>query len=512
MAARGVQFLRSKAKNLQVGESALAAIALLKADVPASDGDVANWIAKVRARFSSQGYRPERSTDADAYEVSCAAIALASLGGDEHRQELQMLVQWLSGRQNANGSWDYPNRTNGDTSISQYVVLGLWEAETSGAQVAPAVWDRAAAWYLSVQASGGSWNYHRDESFRPETVSMTAAGVGSLLICQRQLARYRGKSMEGGSSLLQTLAEDPKVGRFEPSTSNASIDKAVRAGINWLGSNFMLSLTDQKVGLSVFYGLYTLERMGALAGKNALGKVDWYEAGRQFLASTQKSDGSWGCSFQTNEINTSWAVLFLARATSKTLRKIEIKRLGAGTLLGGRDLPKDLSNLTIAGGRVVSRPMNGAVEKMLAVLEDPRAADTADSALAGLVDRYQREGPKALKPFKDRFRKMMGERDPGLRRVAAWSLARTGDLDVVPALIDALADGDDAVVTTAREGLQLLSRKIDGYGPSPGAALEQRKEAAQRWRAWYQAIRPLDLEGQDDDLVVPGSAPPRSTQ
>ena len=83
--------------------------------------------------------------------------------------------------------------------------------------------------------------------------------------------------------------------------------------------------------------------------------------------------------------------------------------------------------------------MNGAVEGMLAVLEDPRA-ENADSALAGLVARYQADGPAVLRPYKDRFRKLLTDRDPGLRQVAAWALARTGDLDVVPALIDALVD------------------------------------------------------------------------
>ncbi len=69
--------------------------------------------------------------------------------------------------------------------------------------------------------------------------------------------------------------------------------------------------------------------------------------------------------------------------------------------------------------------MNGAIEGMLAVLEDPRAQN-ADAALSGLVARYQKEGPAALKPHKDRFRKLMSDRDPGVRSVAAWALARTG--------------------------------------------------------------------------------------
>ena len=152
--------------------------------------------------------------------------------------------------------------------------------------------------------------------------------------------------------------------------------------------------------------------------------------------------------------------------------------------------------------------MNGAVEGMLAVLEDPRA-ENADSALAGLVARYQAGGPAVLRPYKDRFRKMLSDRDPGLRRVAAWALARTADLDVVPGLIGALTDPDEAVVAVAREGLQLLSRKPDGLGPPTPSTPDQRREAAGRWRAWYATVRPLDVEGQDDDAAPPPARSPR---
>jgi hypothetical protein len=194
-------------------------------------------------------------------------------------------------------------------------------------------------------------------------------------------------------------------------------------------------------------------------------------------------------------MNSCWAILFLTKSTAKTLRRIQIQRLGAGTLLGGRGLPKDLTSMTVAGGRVVSRPMNGAIEGMLAVLEDPRG-DQADAAAAGLVERYYREGPDALRPFKPRFRKMIADRDPGVRRVAAWALAHTGDMDIVPLLIDALSDPDEDVIEASRLGLQILSRKIEGLGPPTPSTPEQRKQAAGRWRDWYNAIKPLDL---DDD-------------
>jgi hypothetical protein len=503
---RGLQFLRSKAGGAQVGESALIALALLKSDFPAGDPTVAQCIAKVRTRCSSGVYNPERREGADIYEAAVAAMALSNLDAEARKADLAAIATYLLGKQNANGSWDYPRRPFGDTSISQYALLGLWEAENGGADVKPEVWDRAAQWYMSSQSAAGSWNYHRDEPQQfPETVAMTAAGVSSLLICQRQLARYR-KGGDTTSALLTPLVAEGQRDRFDPAASTARINQAVHRGIGWLSANFS-ALNNGAIGSTPYYALYGIERIGALADRETLGKVDWFEQGRRFILSQQRSDGAWDAA-HGDVPNTSWAILFINKSTSKTIRRIVIKQLGAGTLLGGRGLPKNLENLTVAGGRVVSRPMNGAVEGMLAVLEDPRA-ESADSALSGLVGRYRTDGPNMLRTHKDRFRKLLGDRDPGLRKVAAWALARTADLDVVPALIDALGDNDESVVTVAREGLQLLSRKINGLGPPPHATLAERQEAAKRWRAWYATIRPLDLEGQDDDETtspVPASA------
>src|SRR5262249_12924462 len=240
------------------------------------------------------------------------------------------------------------------------------------------------------------------------------------------------------------------------------VDQGIKRGMAWLSAHFTTA-SSSIVGPSVYYTLYGIERIGALADRETIGRVPWFESGRTFLHASQKPDGSWN-STHGAEMNTVWALLFLTKSTAKTILRIQVKRLGAGTLLGGRGLPSDLTSMTVAGGRVVSRPMNGAIEGMLAVLEDPRALQ-ADAAVAGLVDRYYREGPGVLRPFKPRFRKMLADRDPGVRRVAAWALSRTEDMDVIPALIETIQDPDEEVVTAARLGLQILSRKIDGLGP-----------------------------------------------
>jgi hypothetical protein len=496
-----LQYLRAQAGSAQLGETALIALAMIKAEVPANDPALAACVDKIRRHFNASIYVPERSGGADVYEAAVVALALANINPESLKGEIAGAAQYIIAHQKANGSWDYNQRTAGDTSISQYAILGLWECENAGVDIPPNVWDKAASWYLSTQSQAGSWNYHRDESFNPETISMTAAGVGSLLICNRQLARHR-KAFDSANPLLTPLVPQGASSSYEVSTSASRINEGVRRGIAWIGSNFQVS-AQGIIGQSPYYGLYGIERIGALADREKIGGTNWFEQGRKYILGSQKSDGHWAA--QHGDVpNTVWAILFITKSTAKSVRKFEIKRLGAGTLLGGRGLPKDLSGLTIAQGRVVVRPMNGAIDGMLDVLADPRS-ENADSALAGLVERYQTGGPKILRPHKDRFRKLLNDRDPGVRRVAAWALGRTADMDVVPALIAALRDPDENVVGEARTGLQVISRKIDGYGPVPGSTPEQRAEAAKKWKGWYDSVRPPDFEGPDDDL---GAAPP----
>lgn len=500
---KGVSFLRGNANGAGAGETGLIALALLKAEVPPGDPTLAACLARLRARITTESYEPERKGGADIYEAAVVALAFANVPGASRRAELNPVARYLLSKQKANGSWDYPDRPQGDTSMSQYAVLGLWEAENGGATVPPETWERAAVWFLAAQSPSGSWNYHRDEPARAETLAMTAAGVGSLLICQRQLNRYR-RSGDSASQLLVALTPDGGGVRYDVGLSNGRLDQAIKRGLGWLSAHFSTAPSGS-LGESIYYALYGIERVGGLAHRDTLGRGDWFEQGRRFIRSAQHADGSWDATYGAVP-NTCWAILFVTKSTAKTLRRIEVKALGAGTLLGGRGLPRDLSSLTVAGGRVVSRPMNGAVEGMLAAMEDPRAAQ-ADAALSGLVSRYRAEGAAVLRPLKDRFRAMQKDRDPGLRRVAAWALARTGDLDAAPALIGALTDPDEAVVSVAREGLQLLSRQIAGHGPPSPSTPAQRREAADRWRAWYASIRPLDVEGQDDEAAAPARGP-----
>ncbi len=493
----GVAYLKAHHGGKPKGESAMIALGLLKAEVPPGDPAVQDCLTVVRSGFSSNSYSPSLTDGRGVYEATAALLAFSAQDAAGNKSLIAILANYLMGAQKPNGSWDYTHRQKGDTSISQYAVLGLWEAQNVGIDVPQSVWDNAARWFISVQDSVGGWNYHRDES-ELDTVAMTAAGVGSLLICQRHLdPNRRSPAGRETSSLLIPLTAEPTKEEGPASTSLKEIKQSITKGMGWIGTNFVMGTVLS--GHSTSYALYGVERIGALADRQSIGSVDWFAKGRAYLHSSQQSDGSWRNGQYGNEMDTVWAILFLTKSTAKSIRKIELRGIGAGTLLGGRGLPSDLNSMTVAGGRVVSRPMNGAIEGMLAVIEDPRA-EQADSAVAGLAERYNREGPGVLRPFKNRFRKMLSDPDPEVRKVAVWCLARTGDLDVVPALIDVLVDKDDSVVTAAKLGLQLVSRKIEGLGPTIPATDEERRAAASRWRSWYSAIRPLDFDGQDEEV------------
>ncbi len=394
-----------------------------------------------------------------------------------------------------NGAWDYSNRSAGDVSITQYALLGLWEAENAGVPVSAKVWDHAARWYLSVQSSQGSWNYHRDEAAWPETVAMTGAGVGSLMLCQHQLARHR-KGQEQINPLMTPIIVDgvPAELRYKVETATDSVNRGIRAGIRWMGENFQTS-NAEIVGQSMFYCLYGVERVIALAEKMPV-PANWYERGIAYVLANQKASGAWDA-VQHKEIpNTCWAILFAVKATRDRLNPVEIRRLGGAVFKGSRYLPEHLDDVDVVNGELVVRPMGGAVEGMLAALEDPKG-EHAESALAGLVARYESEGPKALRPHKERFRKLLNDRDQGLRKVALWALGRTGDVDVAPLLIKALLDPDDDVMNEARVSLQVLSRKLEGFGPEPRSSLEERRASARKWQQWFESVRPPDLDSPD---------------
>ena len=261
---RGVAFLKGQSTQLKdAGEAGVSALALVKAGVAPNDPAFVNTVARFSGCFTEKGYLPQSRGGPDTYEAGVVLLALVNLDPIGYKAQIDQVAQFLLSKQMGNGAWDYSDRTYGDTSMSQYALLALWEAENAGITVTPDVWDRAATWYLGAQAATGSWNYRRDQG-TPETLSMTGAGVGSLLLCQKQLARHRkGQDLLNPLMIPLTIDGQPYESRYKVATPAAAINSGVQKGISWLTKNWQLG-DSGVVGETPFYCLYGIERLAAL--------------------------------------------------------------------------------------------------------------------------------------------------------------------------------------------------------------------------------------------------------
>jgi hypothetical protein len=113
---------------------------------------------------------------------------------------------------------------------------------------------------------------------------MTAAGASSLLVLLRGLEGH-------------ALAVDAQ--------------KALQAAYAWLSLQGEQFYVEDK---NTCYTLYSLEKVGDLAGIEAFGQEAWYARGAEVLIRLQRKDGGWG-----SHSDTALALLFLTRAT-RTLR------------------------------------------------------------------------------------------------------------------------------------------------------------------------------------------------
>jgi hypothetical protein len=262
----------------EVGRTALTYYALLKSGVPRDRPEM-----KQMAEFLAQAYSIRT------YDQSCLILALATDDPVAHAARIHWLAQQLTEHQNRAGDWGYPG--GADLSNTQYAALGLWKAAQVGVRIHASVWQRLAERTMIYRVDGGAFGYGPQS--RQGTASMTAAGAGTLAICEQQLR----------------LAN-----RLDFALADQIIPARLQAQA-WLGAELR-----EQVGASSwhYYYLYGLERLGALSGAEYFDRQNWYLLGANKLIEDQDSGGSWA----KDDIKTSFALLFLARATSSVGRTV----------------------------------------------------------------------------------------------------------------------------------------------------------------------------------------------
>ena len=131
---RGRSFLTSQPKA--GAEGALACYALVKSGTEKTHPQVLKGIEEVVAKCQSDVYRPGHHFN---YEAGVDAMLLEAVDPVAYQPQLQKIANFLVAQQRPCGAWFYNNELNqpnyGDTSISQYAILGLWAASRAGVEV-----------------------------------------------------------------------------------------------------------------------------------------------------------------------------------------------------------------------------------------------------------------------------------------------------------------------------------------------------------------------------------------
>lgn len=502
MVNRAVAYLK-KSSHTKPGGWALIGLTLVKNRESLGDPKIVEAAQKV-----SEAVHKDLAT-MDIYSTGLSVIFLTNYDSGKYRGEINMLLNSLVAKQKPHGGWGYPQLETGDTSMTQYGVLGSWEAKQAGFDVPQRVIDRVATWLMRTQDPSGAWGYQgqlsENAQLRPQQEirpSLCAAGLGSVFICADLLGMTPAMRAEGDprlAGLREIKEDDEKDEEGKPkervkTTVNLEAIRATQArGNGWFQKNEIID-----AGMETLYYMYALERYQSfreLAEGRAAREKDtaegpkWYNAGVEFLKKTQAPDGSWSCQGQCDTVvNTAFGALFLLRSSQKSIRRA--RGFGDGRLIGGVGLPKEGEEFLGSDGRVVSKSPLGPFAAMKAEL-GRQSAEDLQNAIERIEQEAKGRGSDLLtSDLQKQFRELLADPEPEKRIAAVKALVLNGNLDDVPMLILAMDDPDPEVMIAARDGLCRLTRRFSGFGPPDDATPEERRLSIERWKQWYKSIRP----------------------
>lgn len=503
MLGRATAYLEAKGGTTDlVGAKCLVGMALLKAGKDQTHPLVQAAVAsarKIAPEFAKTG------GFGACYNEAIACIFLCEVDPAMYASDIRLLVQGMLNRQRPNGAWSYQPPSYDDTSQTQYGVLCCWAAHHAGVEVPARAVENTAQWLMRVQNTDGGWTYspldpktYERRNQGQSTHSMAAAGLSSVYICAHLLGfgadarRAPAKVEKSGlpPALQKVETEEQKKKRqlyLQPTNTNGQQLFGSAAGGNaWFAKN----LTYDTKHWTHYY-MYAVERYKSFQ-ELVEGKVvpdpDWYNAGVAHLQKTQAADGFWASEDAPGSgpiTDTAFAVLFLTRSSQKSIKKAT---LDEGILIGGMGLPKDLTNARMQDGKVVTPQMVRDVDDLLQLLGSAEDKDFDATALPGglSLDADLTKRTSQL----ERLRALVTNENFEARLAAVKTLAKSRDLDNVPALIFALTDPNPMIVQEAESGLRFISRKFAGFGLPAQPTKAQLDASRLKWRAWYLSIRP----------------------
>lgn len=501
---RGIAMVEKSADG-RLGAKALIGLVLAKAGKSDDHPKIKDAVDSIHREIDAG---PEKFT-ADIYSTGLSIMCLVAVDPKKHLYDIEKLVRSLELRQKKDGAWGYPvggaNGEKCDTSMTQFALLGLWEAADEAEVDVPArVWDKAARWLIRAQDPTGAWGYQGNVSAKlGERVkqdstkhTMAVAGLCSVFICRDQLGlgAVRHKREDVAPKVLKPVeSADEALARVKTKLDPKLLLRARASGARWMTENFTI---DKPQGFLHYY-LYALERYESFREEEELdaNRGNWYDRGAKFLLQTQEDDGSWKS--QAGPVpDTCFAMLFLLRSMKKSLERSKF-RYPEGILVGGRGVPAT-PKPRLRGGQVTVEPAADSVAAA-AFLQaaEPGAENTAPfrHALETLADLAATGQAAVASEVAPKVRPLVTHPRPEVRLAAVRALGCARSLDEGPTLIRALADDDVEVLLAAREALAKLSRRPESLGPNPNSPEKERHAAIAAWKDWYRTLRPeVDLE------------------
>ncbi|MCA8987615.1 MAG: HEAT repeat domain-containing protein [Planctomycetaceae bacterium] len=463
------------------------------------------------------------------YEATTDIMALEATHDEMYRPQMELITEYIISTQQSYGGWFYLTRNGGigDTSITQYAILGLWAAERAGIPVQTSVYDDAATWHFRTQLPDGSFSYHPSPAGPAASTpqgTMALAGAGSLGIIRTILFSTAPKEPEKKNNPLQMLERVQETGqtkfvRAPSKISRGTLDQAVTQARTWMDRNFIEYCSRETHG-NWYYFFYSLERAATLNGWDTVAGQDWYQYGANLLLAKQSANGIWvenGPYASYHPSATCFSLLYLMRATRKlTPTPKTVNDLGAGTLAGGRGLPDDLTKVEFEGGRVKSdEPSMAEFSQLLSKLATIDLPENLPDQ--PVVRPEELNDPESIVKNEPLLKQLIAHPDAEVRELLAKAIGKSDKLELAGYLVNLLQDSDLKVVMAARSSLCWIARRPNGFGhpedpiaeyQNPELAIqlapkieEWKKQLYRDWKAWYIAQRPYDLRDDFEDPI-----------
>ena len=260
MVDRAIGYLETAPEG-RTGGRAVIGLAFLKNQSPPD-----NPVVVAAAKAIQKEVRERDVTKLDIYSTGLSIIFLISYDPDQYRAEIDALLQALLYKQKTHGGWGYPDEPTGDTSMTQYGVLSVWEARQRGFQIPQQPIQAVTRWLLRTQDPSGAWGYQGivSPTFQPVLQSevrhsLAAAGLGSVYVCADLLGMTPTRDSEGRglpTALKEIATRDAVSGKDVRVTVDFGLIRAVQQrGNSWFQAEYRIDPPDE-----TYYYLYALER------------------------------------------------------------------------------------------------------------------------------------------------------------------------------------------------------------------------------------------------------------